>query len=167
MEIIYDKSEIDILKEKNKKYLRNSLLGLIVVVPLYVFFLIIAEENTEKLYTFLTILIWLSWGWIFLFILLYHILPNRVRFKHINKITSSLGTTITGDVIEIGNKITLERSLHIYEIIIKEDYPRHKVYFNIDLNECPFKVNDKVTVEIRNNFIYAYEILGSEVKEND
>ena len=159
MEVIYRENEIDEIIEKNKKRLLYSLLPLIVVVPLYVFFLIIAEESTDQLYSFLTIVLWLIWGWLFLFNLLFFILPGRVRFKHIRKILNSNGTVISGEVIEIGSELTLERSLHIYEIIIKEEYSRHKVYFNIDLNECKFKLGDNVKVEIRNNFIYAYEIL--------
>ena len=67
-------------------------------------------------------------------------------------------TTVNGTISNISSVITLRRNIHIIEIEVKSDSITHKAYFNIDLFEPNFKIDDKVSITLSNNFIVEYEV---------
>jgi len=162
MQNLYNSDMITLLTEKNKKDLFISLIPLAVIIPLYVFFLIVAEEYNQKVYQVFSTILFTAWSWIFIFELTFNILPNKRKIEHITKVLKVNKVEFEGKVETISDVITLEKSVLIKEILIIKEYERHKLYMNVDLNECNIKKGDYIKATVGNNFIYSYEVIDND-----
>ena len=159
MKKLYDLSQVETRKKQSNKLIYISLVSLFIAIALYVIFLIIVEEKSKSFFTILTVIVWLMWGYMSIYLLTYHIIPNKIINNHINNIVRIKGNDLNGKVLEISDTITLSRSIHIKEVLIEEKKRKRRLYFNVDLNECIFEVDDIVNIEERNNYIYSYKII--------
>ena len=155
---LYSSEMIDMYMNKKKKGLKISLLPLIIVIPLFVFFLIIAKLKTRALFVTLSTIDLSIFSIIFMYNLLENIIKSNDLIKHINSALNGNNREIAGKIISISKVITLKRNIHIVEVEIKGDGISTKAYFNTDLFKYDFKVGDNVYIKLSNNFIVEYEV---------
>ena len=155
---LYSSEMIDMYMDKKKKGLKFSLFPLIIVVPLFVFFIIIAKLKTRALFIALSTIDLSIFATIFMYNLLENIIKSNDLIKHVNSMLNGNTKELTGKIINISKVITLKRNIHIVEVEIKGTGVHTKAYFNVDLFEYDFKVDDSLKVVLSNNFITEYEV---------
>lgn len=155
---LYSSEMIDLYLNKKKKGLKISLYPLIIIVPLFVFFIIMVKLKTRALYTALSTIDLSIFAVIFIYNLLENIIKSNDLIKHINIVLNGDTKEIYGTIISISNKVTLKRNIHIVIVEISDGYNTCKAYFNIDLFEAKFSVGDSIKATLSNNFIVQYEV---------
>ena len=155
---LYSSEMIDMYMNKKKKGLKISLFPLIIIVPLFVFFIIIANLKTRVLFITLSTVDLSIFSVIFMYNLLENIIKSNDLIKHINSALNGNNREISGRIMSISKVITLKRNIHVIEVEIKGDSLSHKAYFNTDLFEYDFKVNNNIVAKLSNNFIIEYEV---------
>ena len=150
--------ECDGYMNKKKKGLKISLFPLIIIIPLFVFFLIVAKLKTRALFITLSTIDLSIFTIIFMYNLLENIIKSNDLIKHINTILNGNIKEIDGKITSISKVITLKRNIHIVEVEIRGEGVRTKAYFNVDLFEYNFKVDDNIKTKLSNNFIVEYEV---------
>ena len=81
---LYSSEMIDLYLNKKKKGLKISLYPLIIIVPLFVFFIIMVKLKTRVLYTTLSTIDLSIFSVIFIYNLLENIIKSNDLIKHIN-----------------------------------------------------------------------------------
>ena len=119
--------------------------------------MIIAKLKTRTLFVALATVDLSIFSIIFVYNLLENIIKSNDLISHIKSMLTDNTKEIKGTIISISKPITLKRNIHIVEIEIKSD-ATYKVYFNIDLFDKNFNVDDIITTKISNNFIVEYEV---------
>lgn len=155
---LYSSEMINIYMNKKKKGFKISLFPLIIIIPLFVFFLIVAKLKTRALFITLSTIDLSIFTFIFMYNLLENIIKSNDLIKHINTILNGNTKEIAGKIISISKVITLKRNIHIVEVEIRGEGVRTKAYFNVDLFEYNFKVDDNIKTKLSNNFIVEYEV---------
>lgn len=155
---LYSSEMINIYMNKKKKGLKISLFPLIIIIPLFVFFLIVAKLKTRALFITLSTIDLSIFTIIFMYNLLENIIKSNDLIKHINTILNGNIKEIDGKITSISKIITLKRNIHIVEVEIRGEGVRTKAYFNVDLFEYDFKVDDNIKTKLSNNFIVEYEV---------
>ncbi len=155
---LYSSEMINIYMNKKKKGLKISLFPLIIIIPLFVFFLIVAKLKTRALFITLSTIDLSIFTIIFMYNLLENIIKSNDLIKHINTILNGNIKEIAGKITSISKVITLKRNIHIVEVEIRGEGVRTKAYFNVDLFEYNFKVDDNIKTKLSNNFIVEYEV---------
>ena len=155
---LYSSDMINLYQNKKKKGLKISLYSLIIIVPLFVVFLIMVKLKTRVLFTILSTIDLSIYSVIFIYNLLENIIKSNDLIKHINHVLNGNPKEVYGNIVSISNVITLKRNIHIVEVEIKSENETNKAYFNLDLFDIGFKVDDKISALISNNFITEYEV---------
>lgn len=155
---LYSSEMIDKYMNNKKKGLKISLFPLIIIIPLFVFFILIAKLKTRVLFIALSTLDLSVFAIIFTYNLLENIIKSNDLIKHINSVLNSNAKEVTGTIASISKEITLKRNIHIVEVEIKGEGMPQKAYFNVDLFEYNFKVGDNIKAILSNNFICEYEV---------
>ena len=155
---LYSSEMINTYMNKKKKGLKISLFPLIIVVPVFVLFLIVAKLKTRALFITLSTIDLSIFTIIFMYNLLENIIKSNDIIKHINSVLNGNIKEIDGKITSISKVITLKRNIHIVEVEIRGEGVRTKAYFNVDLFEYNFKVDDNIKTKLSNNFIVEYEV---------
>ena len=155
---LYSSEMIDKYMNNKKKGLKFSLFPLIVIIPLFVFFIIIAKLKTRALFIALSTIDLSIFAIIFTYNLLENIIKSNDLIKHVNVVLSGNTKEVSGTIASISKVITLKRNIHVVEVEIKGEGIPQKAYFNTDLFEYNFKVGDNIKATLSNNFICEYEV---------
>ena len=155
---LYSSEMINTYMNKKKKGLKISLFPLIIVVPVFVLFLIVAKLKTRALFITLSTIDLSIFTIIFMYNLLENIIKSNDIIKHINSVLNGNIKEIDGKITSISKVFTLKRNIHIVEVEIKGEGVRTKAYFNVDLFEYNFKLDDNIKTKLSNNFIVEYEV---------
>ena len=154
---LYSHEMIDMYRNKKKKGLNNSIYPLFVVVPVLIVFMIIAKLKTRTLFIILGTIDLSIFATIFIYNLLENIIKSNDLIIHINSLINETPKEISGVITNISKIITLKRNIHIIEVEITGKTV-NKVYFNVDLFELDFEINDQIEAKVSNNFIVEYEV---------
>lgn len=147
--------------ENNLRAYRRSIVFLVASSFVYVACFILAiflsnYENRTLMMVVFSIILSLI-GIEIVGIIIYGLLENRRKIKQINLIFSSYLEPLEGEIVEIKGLINSSIGRRGHEIIIKNDSLR-SVLYDPSFGENPFRVGDKVKVEISESFIVKYEV---------
>ena len=155
---LYSSDMLDEYKIRRKNGYKFSFYPLIIILPLFIFFILIAKLKTRVLFIALSTIDLSIFAVIFIYNLLENIIKSKDLMIHINSILSSKTTEFSGVITDISDVITLKRNIHIVEVEINNNGVINKPYFNIDLFNVDFKEGDNINIKISNNFITEYEV---------
>ncbi len=159
---LYSNEMIDLYLNKKKKGLKTSFCILPIVVIIFIIFMIIVKLKTKALFIILGTIDLSIFAVIFIYNLLENIIKSNDLVRHIGSMLKGEETKYEGSIKSISNIITLKRNIHIVEVEINGNNSNIKVYFNIDLFEMNFDVDDHIIVQSVNNFITEYEVIKNE-----
>ena len=155
-------------KERYESYKRKKNLFLILIfssclfliADIVVFLLLATYENINKAY-FINLPVFLIISLLFTYFLV-----NEIHFvkelKFLKHLFTQYINEIEGEVIDISDEEMASKGRKTISITVMDEEGKVVVYYESNFGEPPFKVNDKVVIQVVDSFILEYE-----VKENE
>ena len=156
------------MKIFNETYLKDNKKRLIVFITicssivlaaagLLVLFVLLTTDTNYILFLILSCFVVVISGSSILFIILEftrQIYKNLYFYKYV---ASSKPVILKGIIVGGGKRITLQKGIKAIEYELLAEEKRVVVYFNKEISDYSFSVDDKGTFTILNNFIISYE----------
>lgn len=148
------------IKENSKKlttYIVICVSIFLVSAGLMVMFGFLTNDNNYILFIILSCLVSILGGSSIIFIIFEKIRQTYKDNYFYRIITASSPSTVKGRIVGGGKRITLQKGIKAIEYELLAEEKRIMVYFNIEISEDTFSIDEKGLFTIQNNFIVAYE----------
>lgn len=165
MNNVYTETYINKLISKRKRAFAVSICAMTAATILDVGLLFFSNEHNRILMIVLLSLIFIVAGWLTIYFVIEGIIKTKNKQKEIESLTNSkTANDIAGTVTDIGDEVTLNKTMRCLEIMLKLDYKNVKtLYLDVELaQEVALNKGDAVNLKVVKNYIIGYEIIKHE-----
>ena len=164
--VIYDEKLTADLGAKVKKGLWLGIVPFAVSLLLSVGLCFLLDENNSNATPLHVgaVAISLISGWYFLTVLLVFVLPNAKAGKRAYRLISAVKKQAEGTVVNMSEVITLRNGVTALEVLTDCGGKQRIFYYDLRFGEPSFVAGDLIKVTTADNFIFSYEVTGSEKK---